>query len=236
MSIYVTELLVGRARQLGVEGAALAMDGVWTTGIFKVPVVGEIWLGASGLAGDEVGDTKNHGGPEKALFAYSNAHYDYWRAVAGLGDIAAGGMGENLSVAGVDEGSVCGGDVYRFCDAVVQVSQPRQPCWRPARRYRVKDLALQIQLTGKTGWYFRVLQEGMVWGGAEMVLVERPSPEWTVARCNDVMHNRKDDLELAAALAAEAWLAPNWKRTLEGRLAGKVSSVEKRVFGPNVAE
>ena len=236
MDLIVNDLLRGRTRDLGSPGADDPMDRPWTTGIFKTPASGDIFLSTTGLANDQVGDTVNHGGPEKALFPYPASHYEYWRQAAGLTEITIGGMGENLSIINATENEICIGDIYQFCSAVVQVSQPRQPCWRPARRFRVKDLALQIQQTGRTGWYFRVLQEGSVRGNSTMALLERPEPNWTIARCNDIMHHDKDNLEASAALAAVPTLSLNWKATLQKRLAGKQSHLEPRVFGPNDAE
>lgn len=233
MKPFVKTLLTGRVKELGEVGATNPMDRPWTTGMFKEPVSGNIWLSRTGLSGDETGDTKNHGGPEKAVFAYPSEHYVYWQSRPGLEAMSVGAHGENLSLENVTEEDVCIGDVYQFCDAVIQVSQPRQPCWKPARRFRVKDLALQIQETGRTGWYFRVLQEGLVRSGGSLVLLERTSPRWTIAVCNRVMHRETSNRELAAELAALPYLAVNWKSTLERRLAGGVSSIDSRVFGPN---
>src|SRR5699024_10411123 len=97
----------------------------------------------------------------------------------------------------------------------------------------VIDFAIRIQRSGLTGWYYRVLNEGHMEAGTELTLVERPYPKWTVAAANEVMHVKKDDLDLSAELAAIPSLAVNWKRRLEKRLRGSESSIEKRVYGPN---
>jgi MOSC domain-containing protein YiiM len=230
---YVHKLLTGKAKEMGHRNADDQMDRPWVSGIFKHGVTDKVWLGETGLQGDEVGDKKNHGGPEKAVFTYPTKHYDYWKQDLGLDSIGVGGMGENLAIMHMDEQSVCIGDTYQFGDAIIQASAPRRPCWRPARRHRIMDLALRIQKTGLTGWYFRVLKEGYVQGGVELELLERPHAQWSIAACNEVMYVKKDDLKLAKELAACEFLAANWKRTLNKRLAGKHSSVEKRVFGPN---
>ena len=121
-------------------------------------------------------------------------------------------------------------------EAIVQVSQPRQPCWKPARRFRLKDLALRTQQTGRTGWYFRVLQEGYVKADTELILLDRPSSNWTITLCNQVMHHQPHDLQLSAELANHPHLAFSWKQTLEKRLAGAMSPPEKRLFGPNIIQ
>lgn len=228
----ITQLRTGKVKELGTEGAKDPMDRPWRTGAFKKEQVGELMLLKDGLETDEIGDTKQHGGPEKALFAYPVAHYAYWRDDLEQ-EIGAGGMGENLVMEGMDESTVCLGDVYEAGEAIIEVSQPRQPCWKPARRFRVIDFALRIQRSGRTGWYFRVLKEGKLQAGIPLVLKERPYPQWTIEACNEVMHVTKKDLVLTAELEACPALAPNWKRTLGKRLKGQESKLERRVYGPN---
>lgn len=230
---FVHKVFTGKVKQMGDPDAKDHMDRPWESGIFKTETEEQIWLGKTGLAGDEVADKKNHGGPEKALFSYPIKHYTYWKEDLQLDSIDMGAMGENLAVLEMDEFTVCIGDTYQFGDAIIQVSQPRQPCWKPARRFRVMDFALRIQNSGRTGWYFRVLKEGHVLSRIDLELLERPYPEWSIAACNEVMHLYKDDLRLADDLASCDLLAENWKRTLKRRLRGQESQIEKRVYGPN---
>lgn len=230
--IYIRQVRTGKVKHLGTEGAKNPMERPWKTGMFKMEQEGKVWLTKTGLEPDEIGDTVAHGGEEKALFAYPEMHYDYWQTELGL-EIAAGAMGENLVTEGFDEKEVCIGDTYEIGSALVEVSQPRQPCWKPARRFGVIDFALRIQKSGRTGWYYRVLKEGSIEGDTNMVLKDRPYPEWTIQKCNEVMHEMKKDLELASNLASCPLLAPNWKRRLNKRLKGRESRIEKRVYGPN---
>ncbi|GEN30174.1 MOSC domain-containing protein YiiM [Cerasibacillus quisquiliarum] len=230
---FVHKVFTGKVKRLGDPDAKDAFDREWETGMFKEAVDNQIWLTKTGLKGDEVADTKNHGGPEKALFAYPVGHYAFWKEELNNDSIEMGSMGENLAVLEMDEFSVCIGDTYQFGDAVIQVSQPRRPCWKPARRLRVIDFALRTQESGKTGWYFRVLKEGLIISGIDLELLERPYPEWTIAACNEIMYFRKDDLRAASELASCPLLAENWRRTLKNRLLGRESIIDKRVFGPN---
>lgn len=230
---YVKQLRTGKVKELGKEDAKDPLERRWQSAIFKAERQGPIMLHKTGLEDDEVADKKIHGGPEKALFAYPAQHYAYWQQELNI-EIFEGGMGENLVIEGADEYSTFIGDIYKFGEAVIQVSQPRQPCWKPARRYQILDFALRIQNSGKTGWYYRVLEEGYVEAGAKLQLLERPYPEWSIAACNEVMHVHKDDLKLAYELASCSLLAENWKRTLKKRLRGVHSDVKKRVYGPNV--
>jgi len=230
---YIEKLYAGKVKKLGLPNAVNPMEREWETGMFKERMIEEIWLGKTGLIGDEVADTKNHGGVEKALFAYPIKHYDDWRKELKLEGIEVGAMGENLAVSQMEESFVCIGDTYQFGDAVIQVSQPRQPCWKPARRFRLIDFAMQIQQSGRTGWYFRVLKEAFVHDQQELVLLDRPYPQWTISKCNEVMHIRKENVRLAEELASCELLALNWKQTLQKRANGEISPVDKRVFGPN---
>lgn len=230
---HIKKILVGHVKQFGHSDVIDPIDRKWETGMFKEEVHEKIWLGKNGLTGDEVADTINHGGPEKAVFAYPVVHYEFWKKQFEISGIGIGAMGENMAVDHMDEHSICIGDTYRFGDAVIQVSQPRQPCWKPARRFRRIDFALQIQNSGKTGWYFRVLKEGFVKGGLELSLLEQPYPQWTIAKCNEVMHVKKNDLKLAQELASCKFLAESWKQTLKKRLAGEMSSIDNRIYGPN---
>lgn len=233
---FVHKVFTGGVKKLGTPDATEPMDREWETGMFKSENRDQVWLSKTGLQGDDVADKKNHGGPEKALFTYPIKHYTYWKEDLNTDEIDVGSMGENLAVLEMDEYSVCIGDTFKFGDALIQVSQPRRPCWKPARRFKVKDLALRIQHTGRTGWYFRVLQEGYIVSGIDIELIDRPYPQWSIAACNEVMYIDKDNLRLADDLASCELLAPNWQRTLKKRLRGQKSSDKKRVYGPNEDE
>ena len=210
---------VGLPRVLGRPDAVDPMDKVWTTGFFKEPMAGPVWLGRTNLAGDGQADLRNHGGPEKAVNVYPAEHYPYWETELGIARLPRGAFGENFTTAGLLESVVCIGDVFEIGEGLVQVSQPREPCWKLARRWRVKDLALRVQQTGRTGWYFRVLREGTVEAGERVVLVDRLYPEWTVAAANDVMHHHKADVAAARVLAECPALATSWRETLARRSA-----------------
>lgn len=220
---------VGTPRTLGGESDS---DQPWSTGFIKTGVTGPVRLGKTNLAGDAQADPVNHGGPDKAVCVYSAAHYPYWRLELAL-SLEFGAFGENFTVAELTEEGVCIGDVWAVGDALVQVSQPRQPCWKLARRWAVKDFALRVQQTGRTGWYFRVLREGTVAAGETLALIERPEPGWTVARANEVMHHLKADFPLAAELAAVPTLSASWRKTLETRAEKQVlADASKRLVGP----
>jgi MOSC domain-containing protein YiiM len=191
---------------------------VWRSGFGKQPVVGAVRLDIDGLAGDGQADLRVHGGPDKAVCVYSVVRYAHWEHElgreheSGVGRLRAGAFGENLSVGPVSEDDVCVGDTWALGDAIVQVSQPRGPCWKLARVWGVKDLAVRFQRTGYTGWYLRVLRPGILHAGQEIVLQERPHPDWTVLRANHVYYGADDDER--AELAACPALGRSWREKL----------------------
>jgi MOSC domain-containing protein YiiM len=228
------KVYAGLPKTVGQKDANQPMDREWTSAIFKEPVQGSVWVGKTGLNGDGQYDQKNHGGPEKAVFAYSSEHYPYWQNEHNITDISLGGMGENFVLKNITEADVSIGDTFQIGEAIVQISQPRQPCWKPARRFKTKTLALLIQNTGRTGWYFRVLNEGLVEEGQSVTLLERPCPHWTIQTCNEILHGQKQDFEKMKELAACEFLAPGMRETLQQRVEKRETpDIRNRVFGPN---
>jgi MOSC domain-containing protein YiiM len=120
----------------------------WRSGIFKAPVTAPIRLRWHNLEGDGQADLVHHGGADKAVCAYSSDHWRHWEAIFPPDQSQAGAFGENFTVEGLSEPDVCIGDVFSVGTAVIQVSQPRQPCWKLARRWRIKNLAFQVEQTG----------------------------------------------------------------------------------------
>lgn len=216
-SVTVATIQIGLPQTLGRADAPNPMDRTWTTGFFKQPVEGSLWLGTTHLDGDGQADLKNHGGVDKAVLAYSAAHYDYWRSHLSIPDLPPGAFGENFTVVGQTEADVCVGDVYQIGEALVQVSQPRSPCWKLSRRWRIADLAQQVLANGRSGWYFRVLQEGQVAPRQAVELRNRPCPQWTITRVQQIMHHDLNDKAAATELAQCPLLSDNWRDKLRQR-------------------
>ncbi len=186
----------------------------WTTGFFKENVSGPVWAGTTNLTGDGQADLRVHGGRDKAINAYPFEHYAFWLTDLNLDELPNGAFGENFTVSGITETHACIGDIFAIGDALLQISQPRRPCWKLSRRWGIRDLALRVVNTGKTGWYFRVLREGNVQAGAEFILMERPYPEWTIAIANHIMFSDKKNQDARHALAQCPALSASWKETL----------------------
>ncbi|MDN5782865.1 MAG: MOSC domain-containing protein, partial [Luteimonas sp.] len=173
-AVRVDALLVGSAKPYTRPGSRSAID--------KQPFAGIVSIGELGFAGDEQGDPRVHGGPDKAIHHYAFDHYRAWRDELGALALlqSPGAFGENISTRGLDEGDVCIGDRFGFGSAVLEVSQGRQPCWKLNDRFDVPDMARRVQSSGRTGWYYRVLQPGSAEAGDLLRLDARPHPEWTL--------------------------------------------------------
>ena len=214
VSARILSIQVGMPARRGNSDAEDAMEREWYSGFIKEPVTGPVRLGLLNLEGDGQADLTHHGGVDKSVLAYPSSHYPLWERELELPGIPFGGFGENFTVEGLEEDNVCIGDTFSIGDAVVQVSQPRQPCWKISRRWKIPDLTARVMKTGRTGWYFRVLKEGTVEAGQPLRLIERSFPEWTVARAMRVMVERKHRLPEAAELAECAALSPGWRAKL----------------------
>ncbi len=187
------------------------------SGIFKSPVRGPVRLGETGLEGDGQADVEHHGGPDKAVCVYAVEHLPYWRERLGS-DLEPGAFGENFSTEGLIETDVRIGSVYRIGTAVVQVSQPRIPCFKLAARQGEKELALWVKETGFTGFYLRCLEPGEVRAGDELVPIENADHRLTVAEANRIMHGDGRDVEGIELLLATPELSAEWKKMLQSRL------------------
>jgi MOSC domain-containing protein YiiM len=214
---------VGMPQTIGVPDAPELMDREWTSGFFKQPVIGPVEVTAAGLIGDGQADRENHGGRDKAINAYPADYFAGWRAELGF-ECVVGGFGENFTTMGALETDVCIGDVFLVGSVTVQITQPRQPCWKLSRRWRIKDLATRVEQSGRTGWYFRVVSAGAVEAPAELTLVERRYPQWTVAEANDIMHHRQDDFTAAMELASCEALSESWRLALSRRALSRVNA------------
>jgi MOSC domain-containing protein YiiM len=146
--------------------------------------------------------------------AYSADHYPNWRDELNMPEMPHGAFGENLTIAGLSEESVCIGDVLRIGPVTFEVSQPRQPCWKLARRWRMHTLTGMVVRNGRTGWYLRVLEEGYIENGMPVALIDRPNPEWQIERANHILHHSRTDLPLTLALAGVPGLSNSWAEGL----------------------
>jgi len=184
----VRSVQVGRVAPLGPQAVM--------SGFVKQPVRGRVEVGLLGLAGDEQADLEVHGGRDKAVYACSLGNYAEWKAAFPQYEnlFVPGGLGENLTIDGVAEGEVCIGDQMRIGTSVLQVSQPRQPCFKFALRFDDLTMPRAMVKNGMSGWYYRVLEPGSVAAGDEVRLLERPHGQWSIERTNRLIIQRKGTL------------------------------------------
>lgn len=224
--VSIKALLVGSVQPLG--------DKAVPSGIDKHPVTKPVRIGRDGIEGDAHGDLRNHGGPEKAVHHYAFDHYAAWCEMIGPHQLLLqpGAFGENLSTMGMTEENVALGDVFRLGSAILAVSQGRQPCFRLNLRFGRPDMARAVQENGRTGWYYRVIEEGIAAPGDSLVLLERPLPEWTLSRLLHTLYTDTLDLDELAAMAALEALPENWRRLAARRLENRrVEDWSKRLTG-----
>lgn len=183
--------------------------------IDKRAVTGQRRIHLLGIEGDAQADLTVHGGPEKAIHHYPHDHYDWWRATIGEHPLLDqfGAFGENISTEGLTESDVCIGDRWRLGTAVVEVSQGRQPCWKLDHRFggaRVNAACVQSR---RSGWYYRVIEEGAIEAGDTMELLDRPFADWTVRRVFDLLvaGEYKSDRAGLEDLGEVRSLAEPWK-------------------------
>ena len=227
MRFIVDFVLTGRTAPLGPRGTP--------SGIRKQPVAGAVRVTATGLAGDEQGDRKHHGGSEKALHHYATDHYAFWRAELGdrteLG--SPGAFGENIASMGVTEADICVGDVIRIGTATVQVSQGRQPCWKLNERFGEPTMARRVQESGRTGWYYRVLEEGLIEAGAAGEIIDRPAEGWSLSRLSHILYHDTRNFDALAQMAELEVLAQSWRDLARKRLESRsVESWTRRLVTP----
>ena len=202
---------------LGVRNGAVVRSA-----IAKRPVLGDtVWLDWTNLRGDQQGDPGAHGGPDKAVYCYASEHFAAWAAELER-PFGAASFGENLTLQGAVEASVCIGDVWRWGDALVQVAQPRYPCYKLAMHTSVPDVEARLVAAGRSGWYLRVLRPGEVPAGAgtSITVAHRDAAAITVLEAHRAFSPAGDgDLARIPGLLAHDALAESWKRMLRRRLA-----------------
>lgn len=188
------------------------------TGIFKT-LITRAKVGRLGIEGDVQVDKRYHGGPDKALHQFSIGSYgriiDQFPALADKA--TPGSIGENLSVAGMDEYSVCIGDIYRLGKVLVQVSEPRQPCWKINAKYGVEQLTEYIDQKGMAGWYYRVLEAGEVRIGDQVALLQRPNETITIDYFNQIKGQQRPEPDALTSLINAEGLAVSLKERLQAR-------------------
>lgn len=192
--------------------------------IAKAPRHGPVRIGFLGLAGDEQADLRVHGGPEKAIHHYPSDHYPHWATLAVDQPLLnlPGAFGENVSTWGLTEDQVCIADKFRLGTALVEISQGRQPCWKQGARLDWPTLPALMVKERRSGWYYRVLEEGVAAEGDDLTLIDRVLPQWSVARVFGLLiaGDHKRDPAALPELVAMTQLSGGWRTRAADLMAG----------------
>ncbi len=180
------------------------------SGIVKAPVAGRVRVRRTNLDGDGQADLTVHGGPDKAVYAYPAEHYPVWAAELGRDDLAPARFGENLTVEGLLEDDVLVGDRFRMGTALLEVSQPRIPCFKLGIRMGDPGFLKPFLRSGRTGFYLRVLEEGDVAAGDPITREGRGDPEVSIRNVTRLFAEGGSAEELARAAGAPA-LEDGWR-------------------------
>lgn len=204
--VAIEGIYVGKLSRIGPDQSP--------TGIFKSPVEGPVAVTEFGLAGDVQVDRRVHGGPEKALYHYPAKNYELLQqALPHLKTVfVPGSIGENLSSYGLDEDNVHIGDIFALGSVLVQVSQPRRPCWKVNHKYGNGHISALLMSEGISGWYYRVLEEGEIAVGDHLELRERLPQSVSVRQIWRLFLQRlQQKLPPGSALPEIAGLSPEWQ-------------------------
>ncbi len=203
---------IGLPRKVNFRGEVV------TTGIYKEPVKGRVKLRKLNLEGDGQADLSVHGGEDKAVYAYPMEHYEYWRRMLPNADLAWGAFGENFTTEGLVEDTVNIGDEYKIGTAKLIVVQPRMPCYKLGVRFGRADIIKHFLVSGRSGFYFRVLQEGEVRAGDAIELISRDKNDITVKDVVRLFTHERDIEKLERASRVEA-LPEEWRDYFRKKLS-----------------
>ena len=204
---------VGMPRDVGWQGRTVF------TGIWKEPVQDPRTVRRLNIDGDGQGDRGGHGGEQRAVFVYQLDSYRYWREQLHRDDFAFGQFGENFTVDGLGDDEVCIGDRYRIGSALFEVTQPRTTCYRVGIRMNEPRMAALLTGHGRPGFYFRVLEEGVVQPGDDIVKVATGAGRMTVASINALLYlDRRPAMELLQQALRIPALSPGWQASLRAML------------------
>src|SRR5438309_6618840 len=208
---------VGLPRDIEWKGRTLR------TGIWKDPLPGRCRVGRLNLGGDGQGDLAGHGGEQRAVFVYQIESYRHWEEQLKRTDLVPGQFGENVTIEGLPDDAVCIGDRYQIGSALFEVTQPRVTCYRVGIRMNEPRMPALLTSSGRPGFYFRVLQEGEVGAGDEIVKVGQREERMTVAEINALLYSPNHPRDrLERALRTEA-LSPGWCSSFQALLQNQTS-------------
>ncbi|HWZ56423.1 MAG TPA: MOSC domain-containing protein [Verrucomicrobiae bacterium] len=197
--------------QVGVPRVVLRDGEEVATGIFKMPVQERILMRTLNLDGDRQADLSVHGGRDKAVYAYPSEHYAFWKRELPGVELPWGSFGENLTTEGLLEANVHLGDRFQIGTAEIAVTQPRLPCFKLNLKFRRDDMAKRLLASRRTGFYFRVLREGEIGAGDEIVRVYQDENRVSIADAMKIYLGDPDAAELRERALRVQYLSNSWR-------------------------
>lgn len=185
------------------------------TGIYKIPVSTGIYLGTEDVENDHVIDRRYHGGIDKACYLFSEKHYSFWKVKYPELDWNWGMFGENLTISGLDETRIFIGDIYEIGQAIVQITQPRQPCFKLGIRFGTQKMVKQFVTSGHSGAYVRVIKNGAVKVGDEFILKKKANNSMTLSEIFELIYTENDKEEKAKKAILIESLAESCRKDLK---------------------
>lgn len=219
MEASVLSVQVGRAKTYGDAQSKDFLEKEWESASFKEVSETPLYVSFNGLAGDEVADKMHHGGMDKAIFANSYENYAHWASFLGVGHLPFGALAENLTMTGLHESNVMLGEIHQIGTVLLQVSQPRKPCWKISRRWNHKAFTNEIFTSGLTGWYYKVLQEGIISAGNEVRVIRAETPQLSILEANEAFREPEKYGHILEAILEIPSLASSYKESIVKRLS-----------------
>lgn len=221
--MIATKIFIGKVEQhVGLQ-----------TAINKQPIINNVMMSELGLVGDQCADSDHHGGLERALHHYPAEHYLHWHKKYGVAKQAwqISGMGENISTLGLDENNVCIGDQFQWGDTIIEVSQPRSPCFKLDKHWGISRFAVEMQNSSRCGWLLRVIKTGTVAVNAPLIRIHREENAMTIKQVCDIFFGNPLDTVGLNVLLKQEKLSVSWLTKVEIRLStGMVENWNFRLF------
>ena len=214
----VLSIQVGNVVTVGDENSSDITKKQYSTASYKYPIPKSAKVTKLSIIGDSVADTVHHGGIDKAIFANSFNNYPHWQKFLDKDQLPFGALGENITFDTIDESDVYIGDIHKIGSVTLEVSQPRQPCWKISRMWEDKGFMKEIYDSGRTGWYYRVLEEGSFQSGDVVEFISRVENSISILQANTILRDPKNNHKLAQQLLSLDVLAVAWSSSLKKKL------------------
>ncbi|MBP1680436.1 MAG: hypothetical protein H6Q35_775 [Proteobacteria bacterium] len=216
--VKILSVQVGRAKTYGDAQSKDFLEKEWQSASFKEVSHTPLFANFTGFSGDEVADTIHHGGVDKAIFANSYENYAHWASFLEQKSLPFGALAENLTITGLHEQSVMLGEVHQIGTAILQVSQPRKPCWKISRRWNHKAFTNEIFTSGLTGWYYKVLQEGLIGSDDEIKVIQQKTPQISILKANEAFREPEKYQSILETILDIPSLASSYQESIVKRL------------------